>query len=53
MSEGEPIWVSKHIKSSDVVTLDNMTLAMLLHTNIDLHIVNNVEEITSKLADLG
>jgi len=45
MDEGELAWVSRQIKVGDVVTLSNMTLAMNHHTNINLHIVNNVEEI--------
>ncbi len=45
MDEGEPAWVARYIRVSDVVTLSNITLAMSYHTNIDLHLVNNAQEI--------
>ncbi|HBD02400.1 MAG: hypothetical protein UX38_C0005G0036 [Microgenomates group bacterium GW2011_GWC1_46_16] len=43
--DGEPAWVSRMISVANVVTLENMTRAMALHTNVDLHSVNGAEEI--------
>lgn len=47
----EPAWVSKWVDLEGVVTLENMTLAMARHTNVDLHLVNDAADILSKLGN--
>ena len=45
----EPAWIGRDVKIADIVTLANITEAMTLHTNIELHRAKSAVEIISML----